>query len=399
MRIEGTNEVVLTVAEYVDRLNIALGVEAGFVEGEVVGFKESAQWVFFTLQDSGEGGLPRQGGVLSCGLLAHEYKRIGVRIEDGMKVKIFGNPRITLKSGRFGMWVKSIEPVGEGSLKKAYDLLLKKLKGEGLFERKRDLPEFVSRIGVISSREGVVLQDLRKNLRKLGLKITFVHTQVEGASATPGILRALRYFAERHDDYDVVVLIRGGGSLESLQAFNNEEVVRAMFAMPIPVIAGIGHDVDAPIAALVADREGSTPTAVAHIINATWDELLQGLPRIEADLLGSMDNALYQAQNSVAHRFEQMSKFIERLKSSYERFYAGILRGIARIDNEFSRAKDVLVRVDRLLGLVNPLRNLKLGYSLTTDSKGKLIRSAKQVKKGVVLETRFSDGKIESEVI
>ena len=401
------NNIVLSVSEYLERLNVALSGEAGFVEGEVIGFKESSQWVFFSLQDTGDearqgsaGSLPRQGAVLSCGLLAHEYLRIGVRVEDGMKVKIFGNPRITPKSGRFGMWVKSIEPVGEGSLKKAYELLLKKLKNEGLFERKRELPEFITRIGVISSREGVVLQDLRNNLRNLGIKISFVHAQVEGVDAVPGLLRALQYFAKNYyNDYDCVVIIRGGGSLESLQAFNNEEVARAIYAMPVPVIAGIGHDVDVPIAALVADVEASTPTAVAHIINSTWDSLALGLPIIIREIENSMDFALHRSKENIIRRFSQMTGFIEKLKTNYERLIATFKRGIARIDNEFARIRESISRISKLLDLANPLRNLSLGYSISTNSQGKVLRSVKRIKKGEIIETRLSDGKIESEVI
>src|SRR3989344_7812653 len=279
-------DIILSVSEYLERLNLALGGEAGFVEGEIMGFKESPQWVFFSLKDEGK------DAVLPCGLLAHEYRRIGVRIEDGMRIKIFSNPRISIKSGKFGMWVKSIEPVGEGSLKKAYELLFKKLQLEGLFERKWPLPEFITRIGVISSRDGVVLQDLRKNLAKLGLDFKFVHTQVEGANAVPGILRALEHFAKCSNAYDVIVIIRGGGSLESLQAFNNEEVARAIYAMPIHVIAGIGHDVDVPLAALVADGMASTPTAVAHMINSTWDTLVLDLPNLARDVERGMTEVI-----------------------------------------------------------------------------------------------------------
>ena len=141
--LKESGEIVLSVSEYLERLNLALGGEAGFVEGEVMGFKASPQWVFFSLKDE------NKDAVLSCGLLAHEYRRIGVRIEDGMRIKIFGNPRITAKSGRFGMWVKSIEAVGEGSLKKAYELLFKQLTQEGLFARKLALPEFISRTSLL----------------------------------------------------------------------------------------------------------------------------------------------------------------------------------------------------------------------------------------------------------
>lgn len=369
MQIE-KEEIVLSVSEYVERLNVALGAEAGFVQGEVIGFKQSIQWIFFTLKDS------ESEAVLSCGLLAHEYKRFGVLVEDGMLIKIYGNPRITPKSGRFGVWVKSIEPVGEGSLKKAYELLVKKLTAEGLFVRKRPLPEFISRIGVISSRDGVVLQDLRKNLARLGMSLKFVHAPVEGAGAAPGILRAIDYFSRNSHDYDVVVIIRGGGSLESLRSFNNEEVARSLFGLPIAVIAGIGHDVDVPIAALVADAEGSTPTAVAHIINATWSPLMVGLSKLERELARGMQNIIYDINKHIT--------FLER----------EIIRSL---DGAMYRTNQLMARAESIFAIADPLRNLRLGYSITTTG-GKVVKRKGDVKMGETLETRVADGVIKSQV-
>jgi len=399
--LKESGEIVLSVSEYLERLNLALGGEAGFVEGEVMGFKASPQWVFFSLKDE------NKDAVLSCGLLAHEYRRIGVRIEDGMRIKIFGNPRITAKSGRFGMWVKSIEAVGEGSLKKAYELLFKQLTQEGLFARKRALPEFISRIAVISSRDGVVLQDLRKNLRKLNFRISFMHTSVEGAGAVAGILRALQYFARLHqgsagqtksyDDYDCIVLIRGGGSLESMQAFNNEEVVRAIYASPIPVIAGIGHDVDVPLSALVSDAMASTPTGVAHMINSTWDALTLGLPQFEMQIVNGMNTAIYRWKNRVDLLQSKMLNYFTQLFRAFDLVAGQLSRACERVGERISAIREYLHRTERLLTLSDPIRNLKLGYSLTYVA-GRVLKSKKDAKIGDTLETRVSDGSIKSKV-
>src|SRR3989344_5235749 len=144
-------EIILSVGEYLDRLNLALGVEAGFVQGEVTEFKESAKWVSFTLKDSPNLALGTlsdgQNAVLKCVCAIYTFRRMGVALEDGMAVKVYGTPRVSKGWGSLGLWVESIEPVGEGSLKKAYELLVKKLTAEGLFARKRELPEFISRIG------------------------------------------------------------------------------------------------------------------------------------------------------------------------------------------------------------------------------------------------------------
>jgi len=400
MKFELTNEIVLSVSEYLDRLNVALAPEAGFVVGEVTEFRASVKWVGFTLKDSNLDPRIPSGSVsvLKCVMHAHMFKRMGVVLEDGMVVKCYGTPRVSKGWGSLGLWVESIEPVGEGSLKKAYELLLKKLKSEGLFERKRVLPEFITRVGVISSRDGVVLQDLRKNLRKFNFRIDFVHTQVEGVAAVPGLLRALRYFAKNYNSYDCVLLIRGGGSLEAMQAFNNEEVTRAIYACPVPVIAGIGHDVDVPIAALAADAMASTPTAVAHIINSTWDSLILDLPRLRERLLNSFNIFLYKTKDEIEKLFEQMTRFIEKLKLTYEKLLSTFTKGVTRIDNEIARTREFMVRIDKLLSLVNPLRNLKLGYSITTNLSGQVLRSVKQVKKDDIIKTRVTDGSLESDI-
>ncbi len=393
----------MSVSEYIERLNLALGGEAGFVEGEVTEFKASAKWVGFTLRDSDDlgsripSGKMGQTAVLKCVMHAHMFRRLGVQIEDGMKVKVYGVPRISKGWGSLGLWVESIEPLGEGSLKKAYELLFKKLTLEGLFARKRELPEFISRIAVISSRDGVVLQDLRKNLRRLNLRIDFIHTNVEGAKAVPGILRALDYFSRHAGDYDCIVLIRGGGSLESLHAFNNEEVVRAIYAMSIPVIAGIGHDVDVPLAALVADSMASTPTGVAHIINATWDALVLGLPQVEREIISGMDGALYRWRSRVELLQGKMHTYFTQLFRTFDLAAGRLSRARERVGERISALREYLVRTERLLTLSDPIRNLKLGYSLTL-SGGKIVKSKRDVRIGDVLETRVSDGVIKSNV-
>jgi exodeoxyribonuclease VII large subunit len=391
MQIEDRNQIVLSVSEYLERLNIALGAEAGFVQGEVIEFKAGAKWVGFTLKDKDD------GSVLKCVSNTWNFKRMGVQIEDGMEVKVYGTPRVSKGWGSLGLWIESIEPLGEGSLKKAYELLLKKLEAEGLFARKRALPEFVTRIGVVSSREGVVIQDLRKNLRRLSLRVDFVHSQVEGAAAVSGILRALSYFSRHAEEYDVVVVIRGGGSLESMQAFNNEEVVRAIFGMPMPVVAGLGHDVDVPLAALVADREASTPTAVAHVINETWNTLVEGLPRLERDIQNLLGTMVYHCIQRVDLLEQRMLGYFTKLFRSFDQTVARMARALDRVGERISALGDYLDRTERLLKLSDPLRNLRLGYSLTL-SGGRVVKSKRDVKIGDTLETRVSDGVIKSNV-
>ena len=175
--------------------------------------------------------------------------------------------------------------MGEGALKKAYDKLKQKLEKEGLFssEKKKPIPEFPQRIGLITSETGAVIHDFLNNLGKYGYQISFVNSRVEGQIAVQGLLLAITYFSGK--EIDVLVIIRGGGSLESLQAFNNEALVRKIADFKIPVICGIGHDKDVSLASLAADKAVSTPTAVTALLNRAWEKAIHDVVALEKDLV------------------------------------------------------------------------------------------------------------------
>lgn len=358
---------VFSVSEFLDAVNYVLKHDKALVKGEVTDFKKG-KWISFSLKDKAD------NAILKCVLGEWQYRQIGVLLEDGMEIKISGSPSINKSYGSFGFWVETIEPLGEGSLKKAYELLVKKLREEGVFSRKRELPEFIERIGVVSSKHGVVIHDFQQNLDKRGYQIFFKDARVEGAEAVGQIVAAVKEFQNKKYNLDVLVIIRGGGSLESLQAFNNEAVARAIFASSVPVIAGIGHDVDVPIASLVADREESTPTGAAHAVNESWGRLESFLPLYERNVLAYLDVSKYKETviglgKIIQVQFAQM---LEDLKTE-------------------------LKRCAQLVTLLDPARNLRLGYSIVR-SNGKVLKSIKQVKSGAELSTEVSDGVIISEV-
>ncbi len=412
--IEQLEERIFKVGEYLELVNELLSPLKVSVEGEISDLKVLPQWVFFSLKDS------ENGEILRCGLHSGVYRRLGVTIEEGMAVKVFGYGKISPKTGNFGFWVSKIEPLGEGALRRAYELLIKKLEGEGLFSRKRSLPKCISHIGVISSRNGVVLQDLMKNLDPLGIKVDFVHSGVEGADSSSEILHAIEYFNGKKNKQDVLVVIRGGGSLESLQGFNNEAVARALFASPVPVVVGIGHDVDAPIATLIADWSASTPTAVAHVINESWHPLTHEMPERFSQILEAFNRRsgifLHRtelASRGIRHgmsrffaRFERYTRMIEQsrsvvrtnIRSTYERIH----RRNDEIQKTFKRGVRATLQhvteLERLLEARNPARILLKGFGMVYHSDGTLVRSVKDVQKGDILRTRLKDGNVESTV-
>lgn len=380
---------VLSVSQFLDAINLILTSEKVFVIGEVAEYKTFGQWASFSLKDKEDGSL------LHCFLPNWVYKNSGVLLENGMEVKVFGVPRVYKPRGSFSFQIEAIEPLGEGSFKKSYDLLLKKLETEGLFARKRVIPEFIKNIGVISSRDGVVIHDLLKNLKPLGYKINFINSRVEGENAVDQLVKSIRWFNKNSSDLDVLVIVRGGGSLESLQAFNNEVLAREIFASKIPVIVGIGHEVDVPIACLVADYSASTPTAVANFINDSWNPLTGSLPVLQSQIFLGFDNQLRRTLYGSRSHLDKMMAYFKSVFREFGRLSETIIAGgLDRVKDSINKKLEFIDRAERLINVASPLRSLKLGYSIITGDNGRVIKSVAQIKKGEKLRSRVSDGEI-----
>lgn len=412
--LDALENTTLSVGEYLELINSLIAPVRVSVAGEVTDLKVLRDWVFFSLKD------PEGGELLRAGLHAGVYRRIGVLVEEGMAVRVHGYGKVSSKSGNFGFWVQEIEPVGEGALRRAYELLVAKLREEGLFTRKRPLPSCVAHIGVISSRDGVVLQDLRNNLARRGIRIDFLHSSVEGAQCASDLVSAIEHFSQSKDAPEVLILIRGGGSLESLQGFNNEAVARALHAAPMPVLVGIGHDVDAPIATMVADASVSTPTAVAQVVNSTWDDVVEGVRTASYTLLHVLERGIQRTRHDVLVAGERMHGALSRVLSNFkdleqrlryayrsceQRIRTGrleLVRCAHTLDTLFARRvqthSDDVDRHERTLVAYSPLRALSRGYSLVYSAKGTLVRHAKDVQEGESLTVRLSDGTLDTAV-
>ncbi len=403
------SEQPLSVGQFLDGLNIELSGMAARVQGEVSSVDVRERVVYFTLKDA------LDDSTLNCLIFRNQYTISGVDLAMGDEIIVEGAPDIYKPSGRLSLKVGLIELCGEGALKKAYDALKLKLEQEGLFapEKKRALPEFPTRIALITSEQGAAIGDFTMNLGSQGLHVSFYPTSVEGKRAVPEILRALRYFEARAENYDVLVLVRGGGSLESLQAFNNEALVRAVAHCPIPTLLGVGHEKDITLAALVADVMVSTPTATARTLRAPRDEargLLrhfeQHLPMLlERELVSVRSVLTLQSEGllSQLRRVLEMADFLrqnlaERLvmlqsvvqqrlmnlvlvKKAFEQHFLTRLEG----------AKKELVYAEDLLRQYDPTRVLRLGYSLVRSGRG-IVKDVSWLKVGDILKIQLSQG-------
>ena len=245
---------IISVSEFIAILNETLTYAFPIVtvEGEVSEYKVWKTLAFFKIKE----GEAAMDCMMPTGL-------IKTTIEDGMKIRLTGNPRFSGK-GRYSFTGKSLELVGEGAIRRAFELLRRRLESEGLFnpERKRPLPKYPQRIGLITSADSAGYADFMKTLNSRwgGVTVELVHVQVQGGPAVEQIVAAFGYFNQLASPVDTVALIRGGGSLEDLQAFNTEPVARAVAGSRTPVIVGVGHEVDVSLADFAADVRAITPT-------------------------------------------------------------------------------------------------------------------------------------------
>lgn len=384
-------QVVFSVGEFLDFVNEVLGVRDFFVQGEVVGARPHPTGMYFSLKDA-EG-----GGLMDCYMSPYAYRGLGVIIEDGMQVKVGGVPSIYKPKGRFSFKVEALEPVGEGSLKKAYEALKLKLADEGLFARKRPLPECIARVGLVTSKTGAVIDDFKRNLAQLGMTIYHRDVRVEGAAAVAQVTDAIRTFNRGAVPVDVLVIIRGGGSMEDLQAFNNELVVRAVFGSKVPTIVSIGHDRDVPLAQMAADASASTPTATAVLVNASWDRL-RDVSGQASTLAFAMERVLRSHRSRLDTAWHRLDGYLERVLSAGRRLYERMTVCLDRIGQSIERIGQTIAHAERTLAAVNPERQLRLGYSIVTDAAGGVIRNASQLRHGQTVTTRLARGSFTAEV-
>ena len=305
------------------------------VEGEVASFKiNQGKYVFFDLKDEQS----------SVGCFMMKY---GLRfpLEDGMKVRVRAIPKLT-NWGKFSLTVQAVMPVGEGDLKKSFELLKKKLTAEGLFapEKKRPLPENIVKIGVISSTQAAGYADFCKilNERWGGLELQVAHTQVQGMTAADQIIRALNYLNER-GEVQVIAVIRGGGSADDLAVFNDEALVRAIAASKIPIITGIGHEVDESLCDLAADVVASTPSNAAQMLSRDRREVILN---IRSDI--ARINNLFNTE---------VEKQISAVRDD-------VLRVGVDLTTKLDALNDEIMAQQKILEQLNPEKVLERGYAL-----------------------------------
>ena len=389
------NPEIISVSQYLDRLNTLLKVERAKIVGEVSGVQEypGRSYLYFSIKDS------KDQSTLKCFMWKRDFKISGVMLRDGIEVIVTAYPNIYKPNGGLTMQVELVELVGDGALQIAYEKLKKKLETEGLFaeNRKREIPAYPHRIGVITSKSGAVINDFLSNIGKFGFEILFVDSKVEGQDAIKDLLSAISTL--KNKNLDVLVIMRGGGSLESFLAFNNEMLIRVVADFPVPVLTGIGHDKDTPLVSMVSDKNVSTPTAVANLLNSSWNEAQSKIRLYQEKILYSFQynilDAFRNAENTMLRQLEPIQSGIHRISET-------IMTHAKELNREFSlllsKASDFLKQSGKTIEIQNPERQLAFGYSIVRHN-GKVLRSIKDANRDDKLDISVSDGIIKSKVI
>lgn len=321
------------------------------IEGEVASFKvNQGKYVFFDLKDA--------SATLGCFMTVYQLR---VPLEDGMNVRVVAQPKLT-QWGKFSLTVRDIQPVGEGSLKRAFELLRAKLEKEGLFEpgRKRPLPAMPQKIGVVTSTQAAGYADFINilNARWGGVDVVVAHTQVQGMSAPKQIVRAIEHLNQLPELPDVIAVIRGGGSADDLAAFNDEPLVRAIAASRVPVIVGVGHETDMSLSDLAADVSAVTPSNAAQLLVPDRRDIQRSVDDDVRQMLLLMQRHITATQSRIKHDVNTMSQALSRMIDSRKAQAASLSAIIVQLD---------------------PRAALKRGYALIRTADGALLVDRKPI--------------------
>jgi exodeoxyribonuclease VII large subunit len=361
-----------------------------WVTGEVSNFSRPASGhVYFTLKDS--------SASLRCVMWRNAVIRQSFTPHDGDAIDVHGAISVYEAGGQYQLYADVFRQAGEGALYAEFLRLKALLEAEGLFapERKRPIPLKPRRIGIITSPTGAALQDMLNTLRRRYplVEVVLAPTPVQGDEAPPGIIAALREVV-RLANPDVIILARGGGSIEDLWAFNDERVVRAIAASPVPVITGIGHETDFTIADFVADLRAPTPTAAAELATPNQADLRLDL----ADLNDRCNRLLLGITSELRWAFKELQNQLERnsplvqIQSDSQRMDELDHRLIASTSHLLQLARIHLTGLVQHLSALNPMAVLDRGYAIVTNQAGDTIARVGQVITGEALNVQVSDG-------
>ena len=412
-------EEIYSVSDYINlcKNTIEKNIPQCFVQGEISNLSKpsSGHW-YFTLKD--------KNGQVRCAFFRLNQRKIKFSPENGMSVIIRGATTLYPQRGDFQLIIQQMEPAGIGNLQLAFDQLKNKLRLEGLFdsENKKEIPSFPNNIGVISSATGAVIRDIIKvlKLRYPLAQILLYDTIVQGESAHKKIIKALES-ADRSKNCDVIILARGGGSLEDLWAFNEEDLARSIYACSTPIISSIGHETDTTIADFVSDLRAPTPSAAAVAATPDINTILYNASKLKQYLYDSIKQSIESKKATLAllklkiidpsqqlflnaQKLDEYELRLLKINKTVINNHKENLKQLASqmemlFENCMKMNQNALSNYGNSLNLLSPLNTLSRGYTITQDKEGKIITSIKKIKENELIFSKFHDGKVTSKVI
>lgn len=375
-------------------------LEANFlniwIEGEISNFKlHTSGHMYFSLKD--------EKSQISAVFFAGQNRSNRFEMKDGLKVLIFGKISVYEPRGSYQIYVERVEPKGIGALQLAFQQLREKLEKEGLFHpgRKRAIPKFPKVVGVVTSATGAAFRDILNviNRRFSGTTILLHPVQVQGEGSAAQIARAIAEL-NKHGGIDVMIVGRGGGSIEDLWAFNEEIVARAVFESIIPVISAVGHEIDWTICDFVADLRAPTPSAAAELVVQNRQDLVRRVTDMQSRLQGRMLGILQEKHDALANLRESYA--FKQPKVLIEQFSQRLDEMLRQLQNyaktSFAENKQAFGALAGRLNALSPLAILERGYSISFFNDGKLLKDGSKIKKGDTIKTRLWKGTVYSEV-
>jgi len=370
--------------------------EKVWIKGEISNLSCPASGhIYFTLKDA--------SSQIKVAFFKSNNKFINSKLQDGKEVVVFGKISIYSKRSEYQIIADEIQIFGEGDLLLEFEKLKKRLSEEGLFDenRKRKIPQFPKKIGIVTSPTGAVINDMIKIINRRYKPITLIiyPSMVQGDKAAQQIMEGIKYFNGRND-IDVIVLARGGGSIEDLWAFNDENLARTIYASGIPIISAVGHEVDFTISDFVADLRAPTPSAAAELLVPETEELFNILQSYNKSLYNVTLNKLKKIEEKIIN-YEKNSIFkkIFNFYGEYTQILDEYLIKINKAINILLKNKQEKIKfIFEKLVLLNPYVILKKGYSVVFDVNGKIIKSTDDVKNGQDINIKLYKGELEANI-
>lgn len=366
------------------------------VKGEISNLKfHSSGHIYFSLKD--------ENSKVNCIMFKNNAVNLDFRLEEGMKVEIKARLGVYHKEGTYQLYCENIKKAGIGELFEEFHKLKKELSEEGIFDEKykRALPKFPKRIGIITARTGAAVRDIINVIqrRNKSLDIILYPAKVQGENAADSIIEGIRYF-NNEKSVDVIILGRGGGSIEELWAFNNRDLAYEIFNSRIPTVSAVGHEVDFTISDFVSDMRAPTPSAAGELVSPSLQEMINDLLNKKEFLHRAVDRRFLNAKrdvdllhkglkgNNPTHIIEKRIKEVNTLEEKLN------FLGKRKID----KAKDELIALNSILQTLNPLNTLERGYSVIMDKEDKVINKVSELKKNDMVKVIMKDGSVNIDI-